>query len=122
MTRIAPLEADVNTSNDALQEPDDEIKHPDLQVATLRTQQYEAIKAIQASYNSDANKTLPTSYNTKPPPSNPLKAEQAHVQITENLREAQQQLDGLDVEHPRKKKIYDNAVAAVAPFIKLPND
>ena len=76
-TQIAPLEANVNTYNDALKELDDEIKHLDLEVTTLRAQQYDATKTLQASYNST------------PPPSNPLKAEQDHAQITEKLRGAQ---------------------------------
>ncbi len=37
-TRIVPLEADVNTYNDALKELDDEIRNLDLQVTILKTQ------------------------------------------------------------------------------------
>ena len=111
-TRIAPLEANVNTYNDALKELDDEIKHLDLQVTTLKTQQYDATKILEAL----------TSYNSKPPPSDPLKAQRDVLEITEKLRGPQNQLNDLNVERPRKKKLYDDAVAAAAPFVKLRND
>ena len=112
----------MNTFNDALKELDD-IKHLDLEVTNLRTQQYDATMTLQASYNSDASKTFSASYNSNALPTNPLKAEQDHAQISEKLQGAQKQLDALnDVERPRKKKLYDDAVAAAAPFIKLRND
>ena len=95
---------------DALKELDDQITYLDFEVKTLCTQQYDATMTLQASYKST------------PPPSNPLNAEQDHVQIIEKLRGAQQQLKALNDERPPKKKLYDDAVVAAAPFVQLRNN